>query len=158
MFYRLFCESSVSIVCLCACACVCILGYNIKCVLLGMIHGNWVAQKVHSSTAYCSLGLTSHLRNRITASLWKRGLHVTTHTRACYVVSRSVVSDSLWPLDYSRPCSSVHGIFQARILEWVATWFWWKTLWSCQSNLTSLVPGKIPGVREGKWLSQVHDS
>ena len=30
-------------------------------------------------------------------------------------VSRSVVSDSLWP-----PGSSVHGIFQARILEWVA--------------------------------------
>ena len=25
----------------------------------------------------------------------KRGLHVTTHTRACYAVSRSVVSDSL---------------------------------------------------------------
>lgn len=57
----------VSIVCWCACACI--LGYNINCVLLGMIHGNWVAQKVHSSTAYCSLGLMSHLRNRSTASL-----------------------------------------------------------------------------------------
>ena len=27
------------------------------------------------------------------------------------------------PLDYSLPVSSVHGIFQARILEWVATSF-----------------------------------
>ena len=36
-------------------------------------------------------------------------------------VSHSVVSDSLWPgLDYSPPGSSVHGILQARILEWVA--------------------------------------
>ena len=35
-------------------------------------------------------------------------------------VSRSVVSDSLWPCDCSLPGSSVHGILQARILEWVA--------------------------------------
>ena len=27
------------------------------------------------------------------------------------------------PLDYSSPCSSVHGIFQARVLEWVAISF-----------------------------------
>ena len=38
---------------------------------------------------------------------------------AC-VFSHSVVSDSLWPIDSSPPGSSVHGIFQARILEWVA--------------------------------------
>ena len=30
-----------------------------------------------------------------------------------------VVSDSLWPLDSSPPGSSVHGVFQARILKWV---------------------------------------
>ena len=36
-------------------------------------------------------------------------------------VSHSVVSDSLWPHGlYSLPCSSVHRIFQARTLEWVA--------------------------------------
>ena len=34
--------------------------------------------------------------------------------------SRSVVSDSLWPHDCSPPGSSVHGILQARMLEWVA--------------------------------------
>ena len=30
------------------------------------------------------------------------------------------MSDSVWPQDYSPPDSSVHGILQARILEWVA--------------------------------------
>ena len=37
--------------------------------------------------------------------------------RAC---ACSVASDSLWPRGFSPPDSSVHGISQARILEWVA--------------------------------------
>jgi len=37
--------------------------------------------------------------------------------------SRSVVSDSLWPVDCSPPSSSVHGFLRARILEWVAISF-----------------------------------
>ena len=41
--------------------------------------------------------------------------------------SRSVVSDSLRPVDCSPPSSSVHGILQTRVLEWVAisfsSWF-----------------------------------
>ena len=37
-----------------------------------------------------------------------------------WVLSRSVVSDSLRPRELSLPDSSVHGILQARILEWVA--------------------------------------
>ena len=41
--------------------------------------------------------------------------------------SLSVVSASLGPVDCSPPSSSVHGILQARILEWVAISFsnWW---------------------------------
>ena len=35
-------------------------------------------------------------------------------------VSCSVVSNSFDPMDSSLPGSSVHGILQARILEWVA--------------------------------------
>ena len=31
-----------------------------------------------------------------------------------------VMSGSLWPIGYSLPDSSIHGIFQARVLEWVA--------------------------------------
>ena len=37
--------------------------------------------------------------------------------------NHSVVSNSLWPMDCSLPSSSVHGILQARILEWVAISF-----------------------------------
>ena len=37
-----------------------------------------------------------------------------------HVLSHSVVSDSLWSMVCSLPGSSVHGIFQARILKWVA--------------------------------------
>ena len=37
--------------------------------------------------------------------------------------SRSVVSDSSDPMDCSPPGSSVHGIFQARVLEWRAIAF-----------------------------------
>ena len=36
------------------------------------------------------------------------------------VCVHSIVSDSLQPIDYTPPSSSVHGIFQARILEWIA--------------------------------------
>ena len=39
---------------------------------------------------------------------------------AKYVLSHSVVFDSCDPMDCSPPDSSVHGIFQARILEEVA--------------------------------------
>ena len=37
----------------------------------------------------------------------------------CYVVTRSCLT-LCDPMDGSPPGSSVHGIFQARILEWVA--------------------------------------
>ena len=33
------------------------------------------------------------------------------------------MSNSLQPMDYSPPSSSVHEILQARILEWVAVFF-----------------------------------
>ena len=38
----------------------------------------------------------------------------------CMCVSCSVRSDSLWPMNCSPPSSLVHGILQARIVEWVA--------------------------------------
>ena len=39
------------------------------------------------------------------------------------VVLCSVMSDSLWPMDCSAQVSSIHGIFPARILEWMAISF-----------------------------------
>ena len=47
----------------------------------------------------------------------------------CVCISCSVVSDSCDPMDYSLPGSSVHGILQARILEWVATPFSRRSSW-----------------------------
>ena len=38
----------------------------------------------------------------------------------CVMHAFSVVSASLEPMDCSPPGSSIHGIFQSRILEWVA--------------------------------------
>ena len=43
--------------------------------------------------------------------------HISYLFHMCSVAS--VVSDSLWPCRCSPPGSSVHGILQARILEWV---------------------------------------
>ena len=40
------------------------------------------------------------------------------------------------PMDYSLPGSSVHGIFQARVLEWVAIAF------SHQDSMSMLFPGQ----------------
>ena len=42
----------------------------------------------------------------------------------------SAVSDSLWPMYCSLPGSSVRGILQARILEWVATSFSRGSSWA----------------------------
>ena len=38
----------------------------------------------------------------------------------CIALCCSVMSNSFHPIDYSTQVSSVHGIIQARILEWVA--------------------------------------
>ena len=38
----------------------------------------------------------------------------------CVTVSHSVISNSLWPKDCSELGTSVYGILQARILEWIA--------------------------------------
>ena len=46
-----------------------------------------------------------------------------THESETWKWSHSVVSDSCDPMDCSLPGSSIHGIFQARILEWVAISF-----------------------------------
>ena len=45
--------------------------------------------------------------------------HVGVRTHVC-VLSHSVGSDSLWPRGLLPTRSSVHGIFQAKILEWIA--------------------------------------
>ena len=51
------------------------------------------------------------------SAFWLGSSEVIASKKCC--ASRSVVSNSLWLKDCSPPCSSIHGILQARILEWV---------------------------------------
>ena len=62
------------------------------------------------------------------------------------VVSRWVVSDSLWPLDCSLPGFSVHEILQARILDWVTISSSRGSSRPQRSNLPLLClqPGSLP--------------
>ena len=51
--------------------------------------------------------------------------------------SHSVVSDSYDPMDCSPPGSSIHGIFQARVLEWAAI-EWGAIAFSIKMTLNSV--------------------
>ena len=70
----------------------------------------------------------------------RRKLQISYKLHVCYVAS--VVSDSLQPYDYSPPVSSVHGILQARILEWVTIPFSRGSSWpreqTCNSYVSSI--------------------
>ena len=52
--------------------------------------------------------------------MWRNTLRLSAHpVYVCVLVDQSC--PTLWdPMDCGSPCSSVHGILQARILEWVA--------------------------------------
>ena len=55
--------------------------------------------------------------------------------------SRSVMSDSSDPMDCSLPGSSIHGIFQARVLEWGASCVqFFMTQWTPQAPLSMGFP------------------
>ena len=55
------------------------------------------------------------------------------------------------PMDYSLPGSSIHGIFQARVLEWGAIGFHWGSLyfWPFLNNLNNI------SVNSGMTLTRV---
>ena len=56
--------------------------------------------------------------------------------------SRSVMSNSCDPTDCSPPDSSVHGIYQARVLEWVAISFSRRSSWPRDWTWVSRVAGR----------------
>ena len=57
----------------------------------------------------------------------------------CVCISHSVVSDSLRPMDCILPGSSVHGILQARILEWSAISFFRESFQSRHQTWVSCI-------------------
>ena len=70
------------------------------------------------------------------------------------------------PMDCSLPCPSIHGIFQARVLEWVAIFFSilpLNLMRRTDSLEKTLMLGKIEGGRRRerqrmKWLDGITDS
>ena len=78
----------------------------------GLLEGSrcwltWISPRTSTNWQFCGLCfLVVHLFS----------VYIPLHV--CYVIA--VVSDSLWPMDCGPPGPSVHGILQARILEWVA--------------------------------------
>ena len=60
-----------------------------------------------------------------------------------WCVRRSVVPDSCNPIDYSLPGSSVHGILQARILEWVAISCSRGSSWPRNQTWVSCIAGRL---------------
>ena len=46
-----------------------------------------------------------------------------------YILSHSVITNSLWHMKFSSPDSSVHGVFHARILEWAGISSSRRTSW-----------------------------
>ena len=59
------------------------------------------------------------------------------------VLSGSVMSDTWDPIDCSLPGSSVHGILQARILEWVAISFSRGSSWLRNRTQVSYIAGRL---------------
>ena len=62
---------------------------------------------------------------------------------------RLVVSNSFWPMNWSLPGSSVHGIFQARKLEWVVISY--SRVSSCPRDWSSLMLGFVH-TQQSNWL------
>ena len=72
----------------------------------------------------------------------------------CMCVSRSVVSNSLWPLDCSPPGSSVHGILQARRLERVAIPLSGGPSWPRDQTPACCIAGRFFPVWATGWPSE----
>ena len=92
--------------------------------------------------------------------LWAQNhLHTHTHTHIMYVAVVLVTKSCLTlchPMDYSSPFSSVHGINQARILEWVAISFSRVSSrprdWTCVSCVSCIAGGFFTHWTTGKTL------
>ena len=87
--------------------------------------------------------------------VWMWGLDHKEKVRRKWKWSRSVMSDSLDPMDCSLWGSSVHGIFQARVLEWIAISFSRVSSWPRNRTCVSCIAGRrftIWATREDSYL------
>ena len=97
----------------------------------------------HWSTVY-NIVLVSNVQqsDSVTSISFFRLFFIVDYCVYAYVQSWPTLCD---PIDSSPPGSSAHGIFQARILEWVATsssrWSSWPRNWTCVSCVSALAGG-----------------
>ena len=68
---------------------------------------------------------------------------ITAEMCVCIYVSRSVMSNSLWPHAHNLSDYSVHGILQAKILEWVAIPFSRGPSWPRDGTQVSYIAGRF---------------
>ena len=82
-----------------------------------------------NSPQFCSIGGTTRAKSNASCPSTFSLFMISFSSLVLYAIevkwseSHSVVSDSLQPRDCCQPGSSVHGILQARILEWVVVPF-----------------------------------
>ena len=70
-------------------------------------------------------------------------------------ISRSVMSDSCGPMDCRPPGPSVHGILQARILEWVAMPSSRGSSWPRDQTLVCCIVGRRPAEQRERGISHI---
>ena len=77
-------------------------------------------------------------RLSLNLSVWNGIIHVCICVHAC-----SGMSALCDPMDYSPPGSTVHGILQARILEWFAISYSRESSWPRDQTLVSRIAGSF---------------
>ena len=102
-----------------------------------------VAQRVKClpamrETRVQSLGWEDSLEKEMATHSSIRSLFTIYLTYSAVCVSRSVVSDPLWPMDCSPPSSSVHGIFPGKNTEVVCHFLLWLIFPTQRSSLLFL--------------------
>ena len=78
---------------------------------------------------------------RLTPSPWKIISHI--HFENRYVLIEQLCLTLCNPMDYSPPVSSVHGILQASVLEWVVIPFSRGSSWPRDQTQVSSIAGRL---------------
>ena len=110
-------------------------------------YGEWKLDSVFSSSLCLFVWpLVTHSGHKMLFVKWLMGmLFKSTWVNAC--VEPTLIAQlylTLWdPVDCSPPCSSVHGILQARILEWVAISSSRASFWPRDQSWVSCIAGRF---------------